>query len=156
MREARRSQRVAASFALSLECGTVDQPKSGFLYVVGMPYSTGSISYSIDENIVLARLQSACPPIAKRPHHQDGFFVGRFPFYSPNSETENKSRLKRRLVAKFILRDDGSFWDENFPLVKADALMPAKDVLIEEFSRHFGPDKEYSLATLATQVESRL
>ena len=148
------SLRVAASFALSLKLGNPNNPNAGFLYVLGMPYSTGSISYSVDENIVLARLQSACPPIAKRPHYQEGFLVGRFPLYFPDKEAGDKSRLKRRLVAKFALHDEGSFWNDNFPLVKEDALLPTDDALIDELSKKLGPGKQYSIERLAMQLEN--
>jgi len=132
------SLRTAASFAMSLTRGTSKSRREGFLYVIGMPYSTGSISYSADENLVLARLQSACPPIAKRPHYQEGFLAGRLPFASPDAATKARSSLSRRLIAKFVLRDLGKFWDSSFPIMEADALFPCDDPLLERFEKEFG------------------
>lgn len=78
------SLRVAASFAL-----WGGQP-SGYLYVAALPPSTNSVTFDADQHVVLARLQAVCPPVAKRPHYQDGFLVGRFPFMSPNPNQIDK------------------------------------------------------------------
>jgi hypothetical protein len=121
------SLRVAATFAMDFQRGSKENPKSGFLYVVAMPYSTGSITFDHDQQITLARLQSACPPIARRPHYQDGFLVGHFPIYKMIGALERRSNLKRRLVAKFKLQDNGDFWDQNFPIFRKTALVPERD-----------------------------
>jgi hypothetical protein len=96
--------------------------KIGYVYVVRMTNATGSISFDVDQHVVLARLQSACPPVAKRPHDQDGFLVGRFPLYQADASARTKSSLRRRLVAKFCLVDDGSLWDADFPPIGTEAL----------------------------------
>jgi len=137
--------RVAASFAMGFAPATRSNPKTGYLYVSGMPYSTGSISFDIDQQIVLARLQSACPPIAKRPHYQDGFLVGRFPVYEPDQEAGQNSSLLRRLVAKFQLHDSGKFWDVDFPPIGLAALLPSQDPLRERLSDEFGATGTYSV-----------
>ncbi|SIT49761.1 conserved hypothetical protein [Paraburkholderia ribeironis] len=141
--------RVAASFAMSFASATRSNPKTGYLYVSGMPYSTGSISYDIDQQVVLARLQSACPPIAKRPHYQDGFLVGRFPLYEPDHEAAQNSSLIRRLVAKFQLHDSGEFWNVDFPPISLAALLPSQDPLRERLLDEFGATGSYSVYRLA-------
>ncbi len=138
--------RIAASFAL------FGGRKEGMLYIVGMPASMNSITFDADQHIVLARLNAVCPTTAKRPHYQDGFLVGRFPFESPitnqiDSDPQRFSNLKRRLIAKIKLIDDkdsnsgdaavGSkgFWSEDFPPISESALLPSadSDVLLAAF-----------------------
>jgi hypothetical protein len=137
--------RIAASFALWSAQGR------GLIYVTAMPPSTNSVTYDADQHVVLARLQAVCPPVAKRPHYQDGFLVGRFPFAGPNPnqidrDPPNVSDLSRRLVAKIKLVDgagDGvreskgrsGFWTKDFPRMSARSLMPTADddKLLERF-----------------------
>jgi hypothetical protein len=129
--------RAAASFALW------NGRPVGNVYVVALPPSTNSITFEADQHIVLARLQSVCPPAAKRPHYQDGFLVGRFPFIGPNRNEIDKepvtvSDLKRRLVARIKLENDGGFWNMDFPPMSASSLMPRieDDQLLERFHQH--------------------
>jgi hypothetical protein len=141
--------RVAASFALS------GKRTEGHLYVVGLPPSTNSVTYDSDQHVVLARLQAVCPPIAKRPHCQDGFLVGRFPFDNPNPnridlKPGRVSSLQRRLLARIILHNSnegssvgnhvrfGTFWDSDFPPMSFFSLMPAaaRDQLLAVFQKH--------------------
>jgi FRG domain-containing protein len=131
------SLRIAASFALrsSPSRGKVE---TGFLYVVGMPNLTGSVTHSLDDQLVLARLNAVCPPIAKRPHLQEGFLVGRFPFYDIDEVAEKHSNLNRRLIATFQLVDHGGpygFWKQDFPRITDAALLPAPavDELLADF-----------------------
>ena len=135
------SLRVAATFALDFKRGSARNPRCGFLCVVGMPHSTGSITFDIDQNLVLARLHSSCPPIASRPHYQDGFLAGRFPMYSVTGASIEKSSLTKRLIAKFKLEDAGDFWNKNFPILRQNALSPAEDLLLERFLEVFGPKR---------------
>jgi hypothetical protein len=136
--------RAAASFALWKE-----RPEAN-LYVVALPPSTNSITFEADQHIVLARLHAVCPPDAKRPHYQDGFLVGRFPFQGPNkNEIDSKpgefSSLSRRLVARILLknpktpkRPGGSFWSDDFPEMSEAALTPGPkdDKLLDKFMPH--------------------
>jgi hypothetical protein len=149
------SLRVAATFAMGFQKGTPEKPQHGFLYVVGMPNSTGSITFDIDQHIILARLHSACPPVAKRPHYQEGFLVGHFPIYTANENLMRQSKLIRRLVAKFELWDSGDFWDKDFPMFRATALLPTDDSLLERFHEKFGDQSpEFSLHRRAQELES--
>jgi hypothetical protein len=137
--------RIAASFALWEGRG------HGLLYVVALPPSTNSVTYDADQHVALARLQAVCPPVAKRPHYQDGFLVGRFPFESPDANDIDRnpakvSNLGRRLVAKIRLEDAaqddvtsrGGFWCEDFPRMSTRSLLPeaCDDELLARFLEH--------------------
>jgi hypothetical protein len=134
--------------------GDANAPRHGFLFVVGMPNSTGSIRFDIDRHLCLARLQSACPPVAKPPHRQDGFLAGMFPIYSMSDRgVGQKSSLLRRLVAKFELVDAGSFWhEEDFPMIRESALLPDDDELDRRLMDEFGPDGPSSLYRRARDI----
>ena len=118
------SLRVAASFATA---GT--KGHSGVLYVFGLPHVNGSISYHVDESLLVVKLQSICPPAAKRAHYQEGFLVGNFPHGRERTTAVN---LGYRMLAKFRLRREG-FWDEEFHRVPGRALMPEDDDLVPYF-----------------------
>ena len=140
--------RIAASFAL------LGEQREGNLYVAALPPSTNSVTYDADQHVVLARLQAVCPPVAKRPHYQDGFLAGRFPFESPtcnaiDSKPRSVSSLSRRLLVRIVLengpgqgKDDegsaGSFWSPDFPPMSASSLMPSvdNDPLLRAFLQH--------------------
>lgn len=116
------SLRVAASFALR-------KSGSGYLYVLGMPYPVGSISHFVDSDIKMVRLQAACPPSAKRPHFQEGYLIGSC---SVGPEEKNgKENASRRLVAKFFIEDQKSFWSEDFQPIPDEALMPLADINLD-------------------------
>jgi hypothetical protein len=139
--------RIAASFALW------GGESTGCLYVVALPPSTNSVTFDADQHVVLARLQAVCPPVAKRPHYQDGFLVGRFPFMAPtpNSIDNNPAKvsdLGRRLIARITLTDNDDenqrrdrqasgrgFWSDDFPRMSERALMPdpTDDQLLDRF-----------------------
>lgn len=134
------SLRVAATFAMDFSRGAPDHTRSGFLYVLGMPNVTGSITFDIDQHTILARLQSCCPPAAKRPHYQEGFLVGHFPLYSVIGVSTAKVDLGQRLVAKFRLSDSGTFWSEEFPILSQAALIPDEDALRVRLVAAFGSE----------------
>ena len=140
------SLRVAARFAFSF---TGKDAKVGYIFVVGLPDTTGSITFNLDQHVVLARLQSVCPPVAKRPHYQDGFLVGRFPFHSPEGFKDAKQRKKiglaRRLIAVFKLVDRGGFWDNDFPNMNKASVYPVNDPLWTEFVHAFGREGRESV-----------
>jgi hypothetical protein len=103
------SLRVAATFALR-------DRTEGYLYVFGLPYSNGSITIDVDDNILLARLSATCPPTATRPHWQEGYLVSTFPRSSGHDERADRTNLKHRLVAKFKLENhDRLFWPKEYP-----------------------------------------
>jgi hypothetical protein len=115
------SLRVAATFALQ-------NSKTGYLYVLGLPYPHGSISHYIDLNTVLVKLQNVCPAKACRPRYQEGFLVGRLPF-APSKEVGDN--LAKRLIAKFRLDNTkGKFWDDTFNPLPNELLFPVKDMYL--------------------------
>ena len=128
---------IAAKFALT---GKEKSLSTGFLFVIGMPHLVGSITFNYDEHFTLAKLQSVCPPIAKRPHFQEGFLIGHFPIYSMDDHLIKQSSLINRLVVKFKLINNGDFWDSNFLEIPEEALMPANDILLNYFMEEFGPE----------------
>lgn len=112
------SLRVAATFALHK--GT-----SGYVFAFGIPHPYGSISHFIDQDMVLVKLQNVCPPDAKRPHYQEGYLVGNFPFMRNRRSGDN---LARRLIGKYQLDNlDGNFWDSHFERVHEKVLYPDND-----------------------------
>jgi hypothetical protein len=113
-----KSLRVACSFALNNSKG------DGYLFVLGLPHINGSISYSVEEQLLNIKLLSICPPKAIRPYYQEGYLAGNFPII----ETVRSSKLDpaRRLVAKFKLIKN-RFWDKDFKAVPEKALMPKYD-----------------------------
>lgn len=119
------SLRVAASF-----CILNNDNQFGYLYIFALPNVNGSISYFVDENIVLAKLQSICPPQALRAHFQEAFLVGHFPHNEVKSWAKN---LANRLIAKFRIPTNG-FWPRGFPSIPKAALFP-KDDKMENFIR---------------------
>ena len=122
------SVRTAASFAL-------EKTESGFFYVFGLPYPQGSISHFIDLNITLVKLLSVCPADAKRPQYQEGFLVGKLPFYPKKEAGDN---LARRLIAKFDLdNSDKKFWDEDFKPLPQSVIKPKDDPIEDSLNYHY-------------------
>jgi len=113
--DATHSLRVAASFALN------GNKSDGYLYVFGFPHPNGSITYSVDEELLNIRLLSICPPQARRPYFQEGFLVGTFP--SHRLAKHPSLDIGRRLIAKFRLKKQ-KFWDTHFHAIPNGALYP--------------------------------
>jgi hypothetical protein len=116
------SLRVACSFALHM--GQKVGRKYSYVYVLGFPHINGSISYSVEEELLNVKLLSICPPRALRPHFQEGFLVGSFPS-SDKSRSESLD-VARRLIAKFRLNNH-TFEDENFTRIPQSSLYPSND-----------------------------
>lgn len=112
------SLRVACSFALN------NSKENGYLFVLGLPHINGSISYSVEEQLLNIKLISICPPKAFRPYYQEGYLAGNFPI----NETARSSNLDpaRRLVAKFKLIKN-RFWSKDFKAIPENALLPKYD-----------------------------
>lgn len=114
------SLRVAASFALN------KNKDDGYLYVFGFPHPNGSITYSVDAELINIRLLSICPPEAHRPYFQEGFLVGSFP--SRRLQKHPSLDIGRRLIAKFKLQKR-NFWDTHFHAIPNEALYPENDIV---------------------------
>ena len=125
---------IDVSQSLQVACSFAHQDTSldhGYLYVVGLPGIGGSVTYSIEDELCIARLQTICPPKAIRAHFQEGVLVSQFPL---RRQANNNVKLANRLVAKFkIQRAD--FWTDGFrPLDKA-TLLPQADPFRDEMIR---------------------
>jgi len=102
------SPRVACSFSGIKHATT----KPTYVYVLGMPQISGSISVSSEHEIQNIRLLSVCPPVALRPHYQEGHLVGDYPTlnYTEKARIDlSEVDFSRRLVCKFRLRPKGNF-----------------------------------------------
>jgi len=129
------SLRVAATFALM-------KYQKGYLYVFGLPFPNQSISYFIDLEIILLKLQNLMPVEALRPRYQEGYLVGKFPFDTSKSISDD---LSNRMVAKFCIdntKDD--FWDEHFLPMPKDVLYPQDDK-IEKIFKNFKEEFEKNI-----------
>lgn len=116
------SLRVAASFASNQAARCV------YLFVIGLPNLSGAITASAEAGIQTIRLSSVCPPIAVRPHIQEGYLIGEYPEMTDYDQKRNYAHYEidfgRRLVAKFCF-DPKEFWKEDaFPMVGTSALYP--------------------------------
>jgi len=117
------SLRVAATFA------QLNNPnENGIVAIFGMPYMTNRITYNSEHDLVIVRLLSICPPLALRPYFQEGYLAGTLDI---TRDYLNKSELdfNNRLVAKFSIPNDQSFWGENFERIPEELLFPGDDVI---------------------------
>lgn len=118
------SLRIAASFASEGDEG------EGFVFVLGVPHLSGAITASAEAGLQIVRLASVCPPVAVRPHIQEGYVLGEYPDFV---SVEQKAHYQHheldfglRLIAKFRF-DRSSFWLKSgpFPKVPPKALYPS-------------------------------
>ena len=86
------SYRVAASFAYHTK------HKQAFIFVFAVPYPSGTISFSAEEEMLMIKLQNSCPPEALRPHFQEGYLLGNFP--SRIDKKHAQLDFGKRLIAK--------------------------------------------------------
>jgi hypothetical protein len=133
------SIRIAASFA------SLSGADLAFIYVLGVPNLSGAITASAEAGLQIVRLSSVCPPVALRPHIQEGYLLGVYPEVAEYAQKENyfhhEMDFGRRLVAKFCFKPS-TFWKNvKFPQVPRRALYPSPKT-----------DKFYELA-LAVQGE---
>jgi len=116
------SLRIAASFASS-------DAAEGYVFVLGVPNISGAITASAEAGIQMVRLASVCPPVAMRPHVQEGYLLGEYPdmvaFSQKQLYAHHEVDFGRRLVAKFRF-SPGRFWTRGaFPKVDDKALYPS-------------------------------
>ncbi len=107
------SLRVAVTFA-------IQKTGKGILYVLAFPKTHESITYSVEERLLIIDFSRICPPSALRPFFQNAFLVGDFP----------KARKKlanydfgNRVIAKFIINENLKFFDK----IDNDMLVPNED-----------------------------
>ena len=115
------SLRVAATFA---QLG--NKAERGMVYVFGLPYTTNRITYNSEQDLVIVRLLSICPPEALRPYFQEGYLAGTLDI---TDSYANKSELdfKNRLIAKFSIPAAASFWGSGFSRIPKNLLFPEND-----------------------------
>lgn len=118
------SLRVAASFALLDNDGS-----HAYIYIFALPYYSNRVSRNSEEEIMNIRLLSICPPEAKRPYMQEGFLVGEEDIEVGGNALESYD-LRRRMIAKFEIPNNESFWDEETRLTK-EQLYPEEDTFNE-------------------------
>jgi hypothetical protein len=125
------SLRVAASFAFGFDDSAQAE---GMLYVVGVRKTRSDLmtlprDHSVEDEsrLLTIRLNAVCPPSAKRPHLQEGFLVGHYPFGREQLDDEASNDAASILVAKFALTNDGCFWNTDFPIHTQGSLLPAAE-----------------------------
>ncbi len=121
------SLRIAASFA-SHNCSG-----DAYIFVIGVPHLSGAITASADAGVQITRLSSMCPPVAVRPHIQEGYLLGEYPelidFKQKSLYPHYEVDFGRRVVAKFRFKPE-SFWikSKGFPRVSKSALYPSTEI----------------------------
>lgn len=115
------SLKVACSFAQLDE-----KSREVFVYVFGLPYYINRISHNSEQDLVNIRLLSISPPKALRPYFQEGFLIGTEDI-TYKYEKKEELDLNNRLIAKFKIPNDSSFWGESFNKIPKDALYPSND-----------------------------
>lgn len=137
------SLRVAASFA--------SKPKAeqAFIYVFGVPNLSGSLTASAEAGLQIVRLSGVCPPVAVRPHIQEGYLLGEYPDMPDFDQKQHYPHFEidfgRRLIAKFAF-NPLTFWDDpDFPMIGNAARYPdAHDplfVLAKALKDEIGPQE---------------
>lgn len=117
------SLHVACSFAFDRNEG-----KTGIIYVLGMPWQSDAIGYNTFEELVNIRLLSVCPPQANRPFFQEGYLAGPFPNYRLDKPSRvNQFDFGRRMIAKFQIPIDKTFWGSGFGRIPKSKLYQEKD-----------------------------
>ena len=114
------SPRVACSFS-----GINESTVPTYLYVLGLPQISGSISVSSEHGIQNIRLLSVCPPDSLRPHYQEGHLIGDYPtlgYFEKMEHDLHEVDFNRRLICKFRLQQGG-----DFQTISEEFLFPDKD-----------------------------
>lgn len=124
------SLRVACSFAQAAAAGASGSPELRYVYVLGLPYLPNGIAINSEQEVVNVRLLSVCPALAMRPYFQEGFLVGT-PDLTDNYDDKNELDFNRRLVAKFSIPADESFWDGGQRRIPDELLFPTEDPMLQ-------------------------
>lgn len=99
-----------------------------FIYVLGLPQISGSVTVSSTQAIQIVRLSSVCPPETLRPYFQEGYLIGTYPSVDTLDEKLRYERdemdCARRLVASFRISTDPGFWDIGFQNLPSCAVYP--------------------------------
>lgn len=104
--------------------------KEAYVYVFGLPYLTNRISVNSEQDIINIRLLSICPPKALRPYFQEGYLAGTDAIIT-KYDIKSELDFNNRLIAKFEIPNDKSFWGEGFHQIPYDSLYPKNDPIEE-------------------------
>ena len=115
------SIRVACSFA---HFGS--DSKHGYLFVFALPYITNRISINSEHDLVNIRLLSICPPDALRPYYQDGYLAGTEDI-TMDYDSKTELDFKNRLIAKFKIPNNRTFWGKGLSKIPEFVLYPEED-----------------------------
>lgn len=119
------SLRVACSFA------TLDNnEKYAYVFVFGLPYLTNRITINSEHDLINIRLLSICPPTALRPYFQEGYLAGTDDI-TINYDSKTELDFNNRLIAKFKIPNNESFWGRGFDQIPKSSLYPDKDPIYE-------------------------
>jgi hypothetical protein len=124
---------VACSFAL-LESAT----GSPSVFVFGMPFITNRVSINSEQDLVMIRLLSICPPKALRPYYQEGYLAGTDEVTN-EYESKDELDLNRRLIAKFRISGGATFWGKGMSPIQRSMLYPGGD-RVEEICKEIVAD----------------
>ncbi|MEL7626724.1 MAG: FRG domain-containing protein [Anaerolineaceae bacterium] len=119
------SLQAAASFAQYKT-----QEERGVVFVFALPYPNNRVTYNDEHEMVVVNLLSVCPPLAQRPRFQDGYLAGTLDLtcdYGDKSELD----FNNRLVAKFSIPNDASFWVSDLKGIPDHLLFPPDDPMAD-------------------------
>lgn len=124
------SLHVACSFAFDESAENAGN--MGIVYVLGMPWQNDAIGYNSFEELVNLRLLNVCPPSAQRPFFQEGYLAGPFPNYKlDDPNRSNQFDFSKRLIAKFEIPNNDSFWGEGFGRIRHEKLYQVDDKILK-------------------------
>lgn len=119
------SLRVASSFAL-----LNNTEEKGYVFIFGLPYLTNRISVNSEHDLMNIRLLSICPPTALRPYFQEGYLIGT-DGVTDNYDKKSELDFNNRLISKFEIPNDSSFWGADFNGIPEHLLYPDADPVFE-------------------------
>ncbi|MFV0418588.1 MAG: FRG domain-containing protein [Dysgonomonas sp.] len=119
------SLRVACSFAMSN-----NETDKAYIFIFGLPYLTNRISINSEHDLVNIRLLSICPPTALRPYFQEGYLVSTDEI-TDSYDTKSELDFNNRLIAKFEIPNNLSFWGKDFDRIPEHLLYPENDPVLE-------------------------
>jgi len=115
------SLRVACSFA------TIDNKNDyAYIFAFGFLYLTNRISVNSEHDLINVRLLSICPPTALRPYFQEGYLAGTDDI-TDDYDSKTELDFNNRLIAKFKIPNNSTFWGEGFNRIPKNSLYPDKD-----------------------------
>jgi len=119
---------VTASLQSALTFAIGDR-NEGYLYVLAFPQLTGGVSVSIESKTQVINLSQICPPVALRPHFQQGLLAGDYPEIRSREQSHGQSGMRgnnfsARLLTKFKLQNCHAWRTEGFTPTPDDLLFP--------------------------------